>query len=89
MSAVAALNTLRYNFGAIISPSIAGLIAAYSSISIAFAIDLLTFAASLVAVFLINAAPAPENADRPGLKSIIEGCRYAFRRKGTFGNLSD
>ncbi len=85
MSAVAALNTLRYNFGAIISPSIAGLIAAYSSISIAYAFDLLTFAASLVAVFLINAAPAPENADRPGLKSIIEGCRYAFRRRELLG----
>ena len=85
MSAVAALNTLRYNFGAIISPSIAGLIAAYSSISIAYAFDLLTFAASLVAVFLINAAPAPENADRPGLKSIIEGCRYALRRRELLG----
>ena len=85
MSAVAALNTLRYNFGAIIGPSIAGLIVAYSSVSIAFGIDLLTFAASLVAVFLINAAPAPENADRPGLQSIIKGCRYALRRRELLG----
>ena len=85
MPAVAALNSLRYNFGAIIGPSIAGLIVAYSSVSIAFGIDLLTFVASLIAVFLINAAPAPENADRPGLKSIIEGCRYAFRRKELLG----
>ncbi|MGI9056615.1 MAG: MFS transporter [Pyrinomonadaceae bacterium] len=85
MAAVASLNTLRYNFGAIISPSIAGLIVAYSSISIAFAIDLITFAGSLVAVFLINAAPAPENADRPSIKSIIEGCRYAFRRTELLG----
>ena len=85
MAAVASLNTLRYNFGAIISPSIAGLIIAYSSISIAFAIDLVTFAGSLVAVFLINAAPSPENADRPGIKSIIEGCRYAFRRQELLG----
>jgi MFS family permease len=85
MSAVAALNSLRYNFGAIISPSIGGLIAAYFSASIAYSIDLITFAASLIAVFLINAAPAPENADRPGLKSIIEGCRYAFRRRELLG----
>lgn len=85
MTAVAALNTLRYNFGAIISPSIAGMIAAYSSISFAYAIDLLTFAASLVAVFLIQSAPAPENAARPGLKSIVEGCRYALRRRELLG----
>lgn len=85
MTAVAALNTMRYNFGAIISPSIAGMIAAYSSISFAYAIDLITFAASLVAVFLIQAAPAPENAARPGLKSIVEGCRYALRRRELLG----
>ncbi len=85
MAAVASLNTLRYNFGAIISPSIAGMIVAYSSVSIAFAIDLVTFAASLIAVFMINAVPAPENADRPGLKSIIEGCRYAFSRQELVG----
>jgi len=85
MSAVAALNSLRYNFGAIISPSIGGLIAAYFTASAAYAIDLITFAASLVAVFLISAAPAPENAERPGLRSIIEGCRYALRRKELLG----
>lgn len=85
MTAVAALNTLRYNFGAIISPSIAGMIAAYSSISFAYTIDLLTFVGSLGAVFLIQASPAPENAERPSLKSIIEGCRYAFRRRELLG----
>ncbi len=85
MSAVAALNSLRYNFGAIISPSIAGLIAAYFSASIAYAIDLVTFAASLIAVFLISAVPSPENAERPSLRSIIEGCRYALRRQELLG----
>jgi hypothetical protein len=55
MSAVSALNSLRYNFGAIISPSIAGLIAASFSASIAYTIDLITFAASLIAVFMISA----------------------------------
>lgn len=85
MSAVAALNSLRYNFGAIISPSIAGLIAAYFSASIAYAIDLVTFVASLIAVFLISAVPSPENAERPSLRSIIEGCRYALRRQELLG----
>ncbi|HEX9962551.1 MAG TPA: MFS transporter, partial [Pyrinomonadaceae bacterium] len=77
MTAVAALNSLRYNFGAIISPSIASVIAAYFTASAAYAIDLITFAASLVAVFMISAVPPPENAERPSLRSIVEGCRYA------------
>lgn len=85
MTAVAALNSLRYNFGAIISPSIAGIIAAYFTAASAYAIDLITFAASLMAVFMISAVPAPENAERPSLRSIIEGCRYALSRQELLG----
>src|SRR5215213_4715231 len=85
MTSVAALNSLRYNFGAIISPSIAGIIIAYLSISVTYTIDLITFIGSLVAVFLISAVPAPENAERPSLKSIIEGCRYAVSRQELLG----
>jgi MFS family permease len=85
MTAVSALNSIRYNFGAIISPSLAGLIAAYFTASTAYAIDLITFVASLIAVFLISAAPPPENAERPSLRSIIEGCRYALRRRELLG----
>lgn len=85
MSAVAALNSLRYNFGAIVGPSVAGLIAAYFTASAAYAIDLITFAASLIAVFMISAVPAPENAERPSLRSIIEGVRYALSRQELLG----
>jgi predicted MFS family arabinose efflux permease len=85
MTAVSALNSLRYNFGIIISPSLGGLIAASFTASAAYAIDLVTFAASLIAVFMIGAVPAPENAERPSLRSIIEGCRYALRRQELLG----
>ena len=85
MSAVAALNSFRYGFGAIIGPSLAGVITAYSSISTAYIIDLVTFVASLFAVFAISAVPSPENADRPSLKSIVEGCLYALRRRELLG----
>jgi MFS family permease len=85
MSAVASLNSLRFTFGAIIGPSIAGIITAYVSISAAYAIDLVTFIASLVAVFLISAAPAAENADRPSLRSIIQGVKYALSRQELLG----
>jgi MFS family permease len=85
MSAVAALNSLRYNFGAIIAPSIAGIIVSQFTASAAYAIDLFTFIASLFAVFAIGAVPSPVNAERPSLKSIIEGCRYALSRQELLG----
>ena len=85
MPAVSALNSLRYQFGAIIAPTIAGVIVAYFGADIAYGIDLVTFGASLVAVFMINAVPAPEHADRPSLKTIIEGCRYALGRQELLG----
>jgi MFS family permease len=79
------LNSLRFQFGAIIAPSIAGVIVAKFGSGIAYGIDLVTFLASLVAVFLINQVPVPEHASRPSLKSIIEGCRYALSRQELLG----
>ncbi|HVE59126.1 MAG TPA: MFS transporter [Pyrinomonadaceae bacterium] len=85
MSAVAALNSLRYNFGAIIGPSLAGIIVSQFKVNTVYAIDLVTFVASLIAVFAISAVPSPVNATRPSLKSIIEGCRYALSRQELLG----
>lgn len=85
MTAVAALNSLRFNFGAIIAPSIAGILVSQFTTATVYAIDLLTFAGSLVAVFLISSVPSPENAERPSLKSVVEGVRYAFRRRELLG----
>lgn len=89
MTAVAALNSFRYSFGAIIAPSLAGIITAQFSISIAYSIDLVTFVASLFAVFAINAVPAHENVEpqsiRGIIKSISEGFRYAVRRPELLG----
>ncbi len=85
MPAVSALNSLRFQFGAIIAPSIAGVLVAYSGADIAYGIDLVTFGASLIAVFMISAVPSPENADRPSLRTIIEGLKYAASRQELLG----
>lgn len=85
LSAVAALNSLRFNFGAIISPMIAGVIAASWSPAWAYGIDLLTFVASLAAVWMIRAVPPPDNADRPSFESIKKGFRYAMSRQELLG----
>jgi MFS family permease len=85
MSAVMALNSIRYNVGAIVSPAVAGIIATQLSSSVAYLIDLVTFAASLMAVFLIGAVPREEHAERPSFQSVKRAWKYAFSRQELVG----
>ena len=85
LSSVAALNSVRWNATAIAGPALGGiLIGTYGAVA-TYAIDLVTFVASLSAVWLISAVPAPENAERPSLQSIVKGIRYAFSRQELLG----
>ena len=85
MVAVQALNSIRYSVGAIISPAVAGIIATQLSASVAYTIDLLTFGATLAAVFLVRSVPPPANAERPSIESIKKGWKYAFSRQELVG----
>jgi len=85
MSAVTALNSIRFNVGVIIGPAIAGVIATQFASSWAYFIDLVTFAASLAAVFMIRSVPAPENADPPSVAGVLNSWKYAFRRQELLG----
>jgi len=86
MAAVSALNSLRWNLTTIIGPSVAGIILARYGAGIAYSIDLITFVSSLIAVFMIRAAPAAtQTGDRPTLRSVGEGLTYAWRRKEILG----
>ena len=85
MSAVMALNSIRWSIGAIVSPAIAGIIATQFSASVAYSIDLVTFLASLIAVFMLRHVPSPENAERPSWAGIKKAWRYAFSRQELVG----
>jgi|ERR1044071_592526 MFS family permease len=86
MSSVSALNSLRWNVTTILGPSLAGIILAKFGAQVAYSIDLVTFVASLTAVFMISAVPkATQTEERPSLKSIAEGLHYAWRRKEILG----
>jgi MFS family permease len=86
MASVSALNSLAWNVTTIIGPSLAGIILAWFNAQVAYLIDLLTFVASLMAVFMIGAVPkAVQTGARPTLKSVVEGVHYAWRRKEILG----
>ena len=83
--AVAALNSLRYGFNFIVGPAIAGVIAASLGAAVAYTIDAATFMISLVTLLLMRPVPAPPAADRPSLKTVAEGLRYARGRQELLG----
>lgn len=86
LASVGALNSVRWNMTTILGPSLAGIILAAFGAGVAYAIDLITFIASLTAVFLIKSVPAPaQTENRPSLRTVVEGVHYAWRRKEILG----
>jgi MFS family permease len=85
LPAVSAVSTLRYNFNFIIGPAIAGIIAASLGAAVAFTIDAATYIISIVTLLLIRSVPVPVDADRPSLRSVIEGLKYARSRQELLG----
>lgn len=85
MPAVMALNSIRWSLGAIVSLSVGGIVAVTLGPSFAYAFDLVTFVATIYAVYAVQAVPPPENAERPSLKAIGKALRYATSRQELLG----
>lgn len=85
MPAAAALNSLRGTIAMIAGPALGGVLAATTGATSAYLIDLLTFVVSLVALWKMRAVPPPADADRPSVRSVIEGLRYARSRPELLG----
>src|SRR5688572_9744658 len=85
MPAVMALNSIRWSIGAIVSLSVGGVVAVTLGPSFAYGFDLVTFAATIYAVYAVQAVPPPENAERPSWAGIKKAWRYAFSRQELLG----
>jgi MFS family permease len=81
LPAAIAVNWLSGQTVSVAGPVFAGLLIATSGVATAFAFDVATFAASLVALLLIAPIPPHPEAARPGLRSIAEGLRFALDRR--------
>ncbi|MET8676387.1 MFS transporter [Streptomyces sp. NPDC004647] len=85
LPAAAALNALRWQAGAIAGPSLAGVLIVYAGLEWAYTIDIATFAFSVALAVRLAPAPASHGAEKPSLRGIAEGMRYAWRRKELLG----
>lgn len=83
--AAAALSSLRMNIGTILGPALGGLLVATWGAASAYAVDLVSFSASLLALWLMKAVPPPSGAEAPSLRGIVDGLRYAWSRQELLG----
>ncbi|MCT2590115.1 MFS transporter [Streptomyces sp. N2-109] len=85
LSAAAALNALRWQIGGVAGPALAGVLIAYAGLKTAYALDTLTFAGSVLLGRGLAPSPAAHDAEKPSLRGIWEGARYAWSRKELLG----
>lgn len=85
LTAAAALNSFRWNVGAIAGPSLAGLVVAYAGHASAYAVTVVGFTVSVLLCTRLSPAPAAHDAEKPSLKGLAEGARYAWSRPVLLG----
>ncbi|MEU4238836.1 MFS transporter [Actinoplanes sp. NPDC026619] len=85
LPAVMAINSLGFQIAQLGGPALAGLLISAVDLAWVYAFDLLTFAVSLTCLTLVRAVPPPPSADRPSLKSVVTGVRYAKSRPELLG----
>jgi MFS family permease len=85
MTAVSALRSIGSTLGGVMGPALGGMVAATFGPTLAYSANFLTFAISLIALWIMRATPPLVNADRPSMHSLLEGLRYARSRPELLG----
>ncbi len=79
------LNQLVFNAGAVVGPAIGGVVVATFDVSAAYLIDAITYGAAITALLLMRPIPPAPGAVRPSVAAVVEGLRFARRRRPVLG----
>ncbi|PYC77856.1 MFS transporter [Streptomyces tateyamensis] len=85
LTAAFALVSIYRNVNMVAGPALAGVLVASAGPAPAFAVDLATYACSLVLLARMRQVPPPTGAERPSLAGIAAGVRYACSRPELLG----
>jgi MFS family permease len=85
LTAAVALNGVYSNLGAVAGPALGGVLVSLLGLTVTYLIDFGSFAASLVAIALLPAIRPAEEAERPGLRSLLDGLRFVRSRRAILG----
>jgi MFS family permease len=83
--AAAALGSVRGTVGMIAGLALAGVLIAVIGLPATYMVDVATFVVGLVCLALMRAVPPPADAERPSLRRVAEGIRYARSRPELIG----
>ncbi len=83
--ATMALQSFGMQIAQLGGPALAGVLIATVDLAWVYAFDLVTFAVSLVCLTLVRAVPPPPDADRPSVRAVLTGLRYARSRPELMG----
>jgi MFS family permease len=85
LTAAIAVEDTVFNLAHVAGPALGGVIIAVVGLPGAYGVDLATFAASLLAIWLLPAYPPTPDAAHPSVRSIVEGFRYILDRPVLLG----
>ena len=69
----------------IIGPTIGGIVISTISISAGYGFDVLTFVISLIFLAKVGSVPSHPEAEKPSLRGLLDGIKYAFSRQDLTG----
>ncbi len=85
LPSVTALMSIRWQVGAVIAPAIGGIMISTLGVKSAYFLDVATFIFSLSLISRMKPVPPSEKATPASLASLIDGVKYAARRKDLLG----
>ena len=85
LAAAASLGSIRGTLGMILGPALGGVLVAAFGLPVTYLFDVGTFVVGLTCLLLMRAVPPPVDAERPSLRRVVEGVRYARSRQELIG----
>jgi MFS family permease len=80
-----ALDSIYYGIGGLAGPALAGVIIGVAGLPVVYAIGTASFAATVLALWGLPPMPPHPEADRPGIRSIVDGFRFIAGEKVILG----
>ena len=85
LTAAAALGQLRGTLGMTAGPALGGVLLAVIGLPLTYMVDVGTFVVGLACLVLMRAVPPPVDAERPSIRRVVEGLKYARSRQELLG----
>ncbi|TMD93429.1 MAG: MFS transporter [Chloroflexi bacterium] len=85
LAGAGALMSMRGTISMVAGPAIGGILITLIGLPLTYIVDVATFVVGLACLFLMKAVPPPVDAERPSLRRVVEGIKYARSRPELIG----